>query len=183
MTCIVGLKFKNKIYMGSDSAGAAGNNLQIRADEKIFINGDFIIGFTSSFRMGQLIRYKFKPPEHKKGKNIFEYMVSDFIDGIRSCLKDGGFAGKHNEVEWAGNFLVGYRNRLFEIANDYQVAEVIDDYLSVGCGADLALGSLYSTKNWKLPYKRVIMALEAAEKYSSWVAPPFNILKKDWPDE
>ena len=64
MTCIVGILEENgDIYMGGDSAGASGNTLKIRADEKVFINENYIMGFTSSFRMGQLLRYGFMGKE------------------------------------------------------------------------------------------------------------------------
>ena len=62
MTCIVGLEHKGKVYIGGDSAGVAGYSLSVRADQKVFINGNFIFGFTSSFRMGQILRFGFNPP-------------------------------------------------------------------------------------------------------------------------
>jgi ATP-dependent protease HslVU (ClpYQ) peptidase subunit len=68
MTCIVGVNHNGNIYIGGDSAGVAGLQLQIRSDEKVFLTGDFIMGFTTSFRMGQLLRYAFSPPEHSQKK-------------------------------------------------------------------------------------------------------------------
>lgn len=99
MTCIVGLVDKGKVYIGGDSAGVNSFwDLTIRADSKVFINGPFIMGFTSSFRMGQLLRYKLKTPSRFKNdgtqKEIYEYMVTDFVDAVRQCLKDGGYASK-----------------------------------------------------------------------------------------
>ena len=40
----------------------------VEKDEKVFQNGDFLISFTSSFRMGQLLRYAFEPPEYRADK-------------------------------------------------------------------------------------------------------------------
>ena len=174
MTCIVGLLDNNNVYMGGDSAGIGGYSLQIRKDEKVFINGEFIFGFTSSFRMGQLLRYSLVPPKRYPDIDVYSFMVKDFIDAVRKCLKDGGYAKKDKEEESGGTFLVGYQGRLFEIDNDYQVAEVLQNYASCGCGLDLALGSLYSTED-KKPEERVTMALQAAEKFSAGVRSPFNI--------
>jgi ATP-dependent protease HslVU (ClpYQ) peptidase subunit len=174
MTCIVGLLDNNNIYMGGDSAGVGGYSLRIRKDEKVFINGEFIFGFTSSFRMGQLLRYSLKPPKRYQDIDIYSFMVNDFINSVRQCLKDGGYAEKDKERESGGTFLVGYQGRLFEISDDYQVAEVLDNFTSCGCGFDLALGSLYSTEGQK-PEERVLIALEAAEKFSAGVRAPFNI--------
>ena len=57
MTCIVGLVHEGTVFIGGDSAGVAGLSLVVRADEKVFRNGDFLMDFTTSFRMGQLLRY------------------------------------------------------------------------------------------------------------------------------
>jgi ATP-dependent protease HslVU (ClpYQ) peptidase subunit len=174
MTCIVGLLENGNIYMGGDSAGVGGYSLSTRKDEKVFINGEFIFGFTTSFRMGQLLRYSLDPPERYPKIDVYKFMVNDFINAVRKCLKDGGYAQKDKEEELGGTFLVGYQGRLFEIEDDYQVAEVFENYASCGCGFDLALGSLFSTEGQE-PEKRVRMALEAAAKFSAGVSPPFNI--------
>ena len=174
MTCIVGLLENGNIYMGGDSAGVGGYSLSTRKDEKVFINGEFIFGFTTSFRMGQLLRYSLDPLERYPKIDVYKFMVNDFINAVRKCLKDGGYAQKDKEEELGGTFLVGYQGRLFEIEDDYQVAEVFENYASCGCGFDLALGSLFSTEGQE-PEKRVRMALEAAAKFSAGVSPPFNI--------
>jgi len=162
--------------MGADSAGVGGYYIERRADSKVFVNGEFIIGFTTSFRMGQLLRYGFCPPKPTEGKDIFEYMVTDFVDAVRNRLKSGGFAATKDGEESGGTFLVGYRGRLFNVQNDYQVAEQFGDYAACGCGQDIALGSMFSTKG-KPTEERIRTALEAAEEYNAGVRGPFNILK------
>jgi hypothetical protein len=174
MTCIVGLVDQGKIYIGGDSAGVGGMSLIVRADEKVFINGDFIMGFTSSFRMGQLLRYSLKPPVHHPDVDLFGYMVTDFIDAVRTCLKTGGFAEKEKEVEKAGTFLVGFKGRLFKVEGDYQVGESGVPYDACGCGEDIALGAMFASPDLP-PEKRILTALEAAEQYSAGVRRPFII--------
>ena len=40
--------------------------------KKVFHNGEFIMGFTDSFRMGQLLQYKLQiPPQHEIYGNGF----------------------------------------------------------------------------------------------------------------
>lgn len=174
MTCIVGLIANDTIYMGADSAGVAGSSLQVRADQKVFVKGEFIMGFTTSFRMGQLLRYKLQIPNYQKGIDIFEYMVTSFIEAVRICLRDGGFAEKKEEKEKAGTFLVGFQGRLFRIENDYQVCETLLPYNATGCGEDIALGVLFANGHLK-PEERILQALEAAEQFSSGVRRPFII--------
>ena len=176
MTCIVGLKHEGKVFIGGDSAGVAGYDLTIRADEKVFKNGDFVMGFTSSFRMGQLLRYKFKAPYHKPEMDTFEYMVTEFIDSVRACLKNGGYSREENGEETGGQFLVGYRGELFNINPDFQVGCSTDSFDAVGSGSCVAKGSLFSTRDVMEPGKRIMDALTAAERFNAGVRGPFNIV-------
>jgi ATP-dependent protease HslVU (ClpYQ) peptidase subunit len=176
MTCIIGLKHGNHVYIGGDSAGVSGTSLEIRADKKIFKNGDFLFGFTTSFRMGELLQYKFKPPQRHPDIDVYQYMVTDFIDAVRDCLKNGGYARKDREAESGGTFIVGYCERLFVIGDDYQVGEPLLDYTAVGCGEDIAKGAMYTSGTME-PEKRILKALEAAEQFSTAVRKPFSVLK------
>lgn len=175
MTCIVGIANKGKVYIGGDSAGVSGWGLTIRKDEKVFTNGNFIFGFTSSFRMGQLIRHSFKPPEKPSHQSLDSYMVTTFIDGLRNCLKSGGFARKESESEQGGTFLVGTAGRLFKISDDYQVGEPACGFDACGCGENYALGALYATPKLE-PSHRISGALAASEAFCAGVRSPFHVL-------
>ena len=108
MTCIVGIVDKDEVIIGGDSAGVAGLNITIRKDTKVFKNGPFIMGFTSSFRMGQLLMSsKFKPSKQKARQSDYDYMITDFIDCIRKLFKTSGYLTIHNNEEAGGTFLVG----------------------------------------------------------------------------
>jgi ATP-dependent protease HslVU (ClpYQ) peptidase subunit len=174
MTCIVGLVDKGDVYIGGDSAGVAGLSLSIRADEKVFGNGPFIMGFTSSFRMGQLLRYKFAPPAQTIHQDDMEYMVTSFIDAARTCFSQNGFGDKDATI--GGTFLVGYKSKLYTVESDYQVGIPKITFDAVGCGSDLALGAMYATEGMS-PEDRINTALSAASSFSAGVAPPFIILK------
>jgi len=172
-TCIVGLEYDKGIYIGGDSAGVSGLDVSIRTDPKVFKNGPFIMGFTTSFRMGQLLMYKFEPPKRDPKKTDHEFMVTDFIDAVKKCFIDNDFGSKENNDY--GSFLVGYRGKLYIIYEDLQVGENECGYASVGCGESYALGSLFSTPKLS-PRKRIEMALNAAAEFSGGVSPPFNII-------
>jgi ATP-dependent protease HslVU (ClpYQ) peptidase subunit len=190
MTCIVGLEQDGKVYIGGDSAGVSGTNLCVRADEKLFRNGPFIIGFTTSFRMGQLLRYKLCPPVHPEEMNVDEFMTTIFIDEVRRCLRNGGYARRKEEQESAGTFMIGYRGKLFVIESDYQVGRAVDGIGAVGSGAQVAIGALHAqtattalncglcaTSQCNLTAEsKVRIALEAAERWNSAVRSPFVIL-------
>lgn len=180
MTCIVGLVHGDSVTIGGDSAGVSGWDLMVRKDEKVFVNGPCIMGFTSSFRMGQLLRYRMLVPAQRDGQATFEFMSTDFVDAVRTCLKNGGYAEKEKERESAGTFLVGYNGRLFAIHSDYQVAESVAGFDACGCGQSIAIGAMYGTgvSGDYLPRWRVLTALEAAERFSAGVRGPFNIITR-----
>ena len=180
MTCIVGLVHEGVVYMGGDSAGVGGMSLTVRADEKVFQNGEFLMGFTTSFRMGQLLRYSLKPPRRHPDDDIHQYMVVDFINAVRECLKSGGYASKGNEVESGGTFLVGYAGHLFTVDSDYQVGIPEDGFAAVGSAEDIARGSLFATQGQE-PRSRVLTALRSAERFNAGVRGPFHILPKSEP--
>lgn len=175
MTCIVGIAHEGKVYLGGDSAGVGGWESTERADKKVFVNGDFVMGFTSSFRMGQILQYAFTPEKRHPDTDVMAYMVTVFVDGVRNALKAGGYASANNN-ESGGTFLVGYAGRLFRIDSDYQVAESICGYDAVGCGDSHAKGALFAVPN--LPVgERMEMALKAAAHHSAGVRAPFNYVQ------
>ena len=178
MTCIAGIvdKKNKSVIMGGDSAGSGGNVILTRRDAKVFKNGKFLIGCTTSFRMLQLLRFSLKLPE-VKSKDIYKYMCTDFIDAVRTCFKDGGYLQKYTDGdEKGGSFLVAYKDRLFKIEDDFQVGETLNGMDAVGCGTEFALGSLYSTVDHDMsPTDRIEKALETAEFFALGVRRPFVI--------
>lgn len=161
--------------IGGDSAGVAGLSMQVRADRKIFVNGEFAMGFTTSFRMGQLLAYSLTPPKRHPDADVMRFMVTDFVDAVRNCLKAGGYARRDAEAESAGIFLIGYAGRLFKIESDYQVAESVHDFAATGCGEDYAIGTLFNNSHLG-PDERIAQALATAELFSAGVRGPFHIV-------
>ncbi len=179
MTCIVGfIDDSGDIYMGGDSAGVSGFDIRTCSNPKVFINGEFIMGYTSSFRMGQLLQYSFSPPKYisELHGDIHKYMCTEFVNSLRQCLSNGGYARNDSGEESGGFFLVGFKGRLFEIQSDFQVFECSEPYNSVGCGESFALGSLWQN-NAVYGENKVKEALKCAEYFSAGVRSPFTILK------
>jgi len=180
MTCIIGIIDKEDIYFGSDSAGVDPYYNLIKLKEpKIFCNGPFVFGYTTSFRMGQILQYSFIPPKITGRISDDKYIKTTFINSIKSTLKKHGFALLLNNKEEGGTFLLSYKNRIFKIESDYSVLESVSGFDACGCGQQIALGSLYSTSGEKNISKRILTALKAANEFSSGVCPPYHIIKKD----
>ena len=175
MTCIVGLELGGKVYIGGDSAGVSGLSLCVRADEKVFVSGPFVMGITDSFRMGNLLRYKLSPDEQSSTQTDHEFMCTTFVDAVRVCLKDGGYTTVTNGVEQGGTFLVGYRGQLYSIQPDFQVGMSASPFDAVGCGADIALGAM-SAITVNDPTARIEQTLAIAERHCAGVRGPFRVV-------
>lgn len=184
MTCIVGFADGKRMILAGDSAGVGGYDITIRNDPKVFIvrqvkGPDVLIGFTSSFRMGQLLM-ALQVPRDKVGDPL-GFMIQQFVPAVRKLFADGGFLSKENGREEGGKFLVGYRGKLFTIDGDFQVGEPADQYDSIGCGESFALGAMdimLSQKGMD-PEKALLAALQIAEKRSGGVRSPFRMVSVD----
>ena len=175
MTCIIGLADAGKVYIAGDSAAVADWDMQICKNPKVFVNGEFVFGYTDSFRMGQLLQYSLVPPRRHPDTDVLRYMVTDFIDAVRACFRDAGFAQRDCEVESGGNFLVGYQGRLFEVQRNYQILENVEGVAAIGCGYQVALGALLALRS-RYPGERALLALDIVEKCNAGVCGPFHIL-------
>ncbi|MEM8961752.1 MAG: hypothetical protein AAGD38_09750 [Acidobacteriota bacterium] len=189
MTCIVGVIDGASVVLGADSAGTMGHRLQIRTDKKVFRQGPYQVGFTTSFRMGQILRYHTELPHPPENEAELEpFMVKEVVTAVRHTFAEQGFAkiGRFTDQnvteegqELGGAFLVGVSGQLFEIQSDFQVARLETPYAAIGHGAPIALGALHAlTSSAHLtPHERARRALEAAETYSSSVRRPFHLVE------
>ena len=175
MTCALGLAVDGKVYIGADSASVDGWETRQTALPKVFRRDGFLIAYTTSFRMGQLLQHHVAIPLQAEDCDDMSYMVCTFIESVRGCLKDCGFSEVDNNQESGGSFLVGYRGRLYSVAPDFQVNEMAAGVDAIGCGRQYALGAIRVLRHLP-PEERIARALDVAAHYSGAVIPPFNIL-------
>ena len=183
MTCIVGYVENGNVYIAGDSAGVAGQNIKIRKDTKVFRKENpsgkpMILGYTTSFRMGQILRFGFPIPEIPEYMDPYEYMCTVFIDSLIETFTDKKYAKVAENVTTGGNFLVGFEGKLFQIYGDFQVEESAEVFDATGCGAHYALGAMHQLQKMKiLPRTKLIRALKTASYFSTGVAAPFNCVE------
>lgn len=177
MTCIVGIKHEEKVYIGGDSLGSAGYSKTVRSDEKVFKKSDMIFGFTSSYRMGNIIRYCLSIPQRPEDIDDMTYLVAHFIPALICSFSSNGYLQKKNEQHSGGTFLLGYRKELYKIDTDFQVGKSVLNYDACGCGEDYAKGALHVANLYQYtPEQKIELALKAAEEHSGGVGGPFTIV-------
>jgi len=183
MTCIVGLEYEKGVIIGGDSAGVADGRIQLMTTPKVFKLAHMLIGYTWSFRMGQIIQYSSDVPKITPSDSNYKYLINDFIPFLRGIFKDAGWLKTEDERDEGGEFLIGIRGQLFKIEWNFSVLRMSDGYNAVGSGAPYALGTLYILKEKVNEFSDVIeppsyivnLALQAAAHYSTSVSAPFVI--------
>lgn len=174
-------KANDCVWIGADSLGSNGYTKAVEHQSKVFRHDIFknvIMGSTTTFRHIDLLKYAtdlFDELDLYKNTIIdHKYMVTEFIPRVIE-LFDGGI--KSDENERGADFIVGVRNKLFRVQNDYSVLEPEAGICVVGCGEQVAMGSLLTTQKMKLPIpEKIEMALCAAEEYACGVQSPFRII-------
>lgn len=169
MSCVVGIVKDKKVWLGAESCASTGDGeRKYNKLQKIFKNGPYLIAFVGNVRPGQVIMPNWKPPKD----------VKDFPDSLIEIFTEKGCIGVDSEdqtVMQSTNFLIAFKNRLYEILIDFQMNE-IDTYTAIGSGSDFATGSLHTTSSMNFtPEKRIKIALDAAVYHSTACAGPYII--------
>lgn len=177
MTCIVGVKYNKKVYIGGDSAMTNQIGQQsLSAESKVFINGKVAFGICGSPKVINPLMLA-KLPKRKFGQNIREFVSKELIPSIQNALREGGcvIESKEHGEHFEGAMLLGYEGNLYRLESNFQIITDAHGFDSVGSGADIAIGSLHATKKLN-PRQRILKALQASAIGNSGVRPPFNII-------
>lgn len=141
MTCIISFFNNDRIVLAGDKIGVSGNFKAIIKEPKVFFNCDFMIGYTTSFRMGQLLNHTWKPTKRKKDQSVENYIYVDTIGSIRKLFEENWFFDKTKEDDW-GIFILCYENKIFKVHTDMTITESMDHIAVCGSGREVAKGAL-----------------------------------------
>lgn len=179
MTVIIGIKEKNgDVLIGADTQASNGSYRVNRKDPKIFEQGQYVVGFTTSYRYGQIIRHQALLPEPKPGYKDYD-LICEIVESIRAKTTEFGFNKVDNNQVEGGRLLIAWHGNLFKIDDDYQYSEFQDDYFAIGSGYQFALGSLCESDGSRNTYDRLRQALYAAYKFNPHVGKGNIIYKID----
>jgi ATP-dependent protease HslVU (ClpYQ) peptidase subunit len=175
MSCVIGLAQRRRVYIGADSGAVGSRFIRTTNLPKVFRRGPFLIGYVGSFRMGQVLEHYLDVPAQAPDEGEMTYMVTRFIDAVRDLLRAKGVMSIDHHKETGGQFLVGYRGRLYSVNSDFHVGDMADGFDAIGSGAVVALGALMALEGLA-PRERITRALEIAAYYIVDVYPPFRVL-------
>lgn len=183
MSVVVAIKENGVTYMAADtqvSFGDSKRHLKSDSLQKVWAVTDTpncIMGGVGLARDLNLIRYCTSEliPEASVLKNeinvgtIMLNTVPAIFESIRTYTQL--VTGCDKDIPISSEFLLAYKDKIFDIAPDGTVEEV-EDYIAIGSGADAALGSLKHTIDEPI-YDRLIKALDAASESNLYVSEPY----------
>jgi len=133
MTCIVGLQTDDGVYMAADSVAWSRHEASTVLHPKIFPVGELLIGYTSTFRFGQLLQYRLDMPEHVPGETDMQFLMN-VVTNIRKLLEEAKHATVSNSVAEGGQALIAYRGQLYCLQTDFSIIAYKEPMDGVGSG-------------------------------------------------
>lgn len=176
MTTILGIEHADGALLAADSMGSGGGSADTCVPSKLIRHGEIILGFTGSFRMGDLLRYHLEL-EPVPRSDMPRHIVTSVIPAIRAVYKDHGLATDNGGADACGALLIALRGRVYEVCPDYQVNRSAFGYNAVGSGSMVALGALSASAGTHMsPQTRAKAALVAAQKHATGTRPPWRFM-------
>lgn len=182
MTCIIATINNGKVHMLGDRLGSNGFTKEIYLkNDKVFKVEDFIIGYTTSFRMGQILQYSWQPPKHSKDDSDDEYFYKHVISSLKKTFAANDFGHKDKTEFNGGNFLIGWKGRIFEIQDNLSALEY-SNHASVGSGCYHAVAAMQAMKNFNIladdPESLMKNALHIAADCTTGVSKEYNYISE-----
>lgn len=137
MTCVIALVKHDRIHMMGDKMSSGEGLKNITKRPKVFKKEGFIVGYSGSFRIGQLLEFTWNPPKILVGTDFDTFMYKTVVDSLKECMVADG-SSSETEGE---SLLLGYQGVLYELQEDYSLFE-LENYGAVGCGWLSALSAL-----------------------------------------
>ena len=190
MTIIIGIKDKKNTYLATDSQWTKG---QIKGKcDKIFVKELKVIDSdgqikniekiyfaeTGDLVNGEWVKYVFDLPDKLDTETDIEYLINSLCYNLRKNMLNTGLIEEINsKVKTNIWFTIVYNKKIYQINNRCGLFIPKEDYVVDGSGEEIALGSLYTTKNSKLTVKeRIKLAVESCDYHSIYVDGEVNIV-------
>lgn len=173
MTCIAVVRQDNKIYMAGDRGVSDDDTIGVCSSPKVWKKDGYLFGYAGSMD-GDRIRHLFVPPQPDSRVNIDKFMYGKFLKALRKFYEEW-WVDVSNTSDFG--MIICVKGKIYEHnASDMSLTQYDSDYLAMGSGGQLALGSLHATKNQKDPRKRANNAVQAAISHSTTCRGPIDIV-------
>jgi ATP-dependent protease HslVU (ClpYQ) peptidase subunit len=175
MTCIVAVRdtIDNKIWMAGDRGISDDNSIAVGSSPKIWKKEGYLFGYAGSMD-GDRIRHLFVPPQFEGRGSVDKFMYSRFLKSLRKFYEEW-WVDTTSTADFG--MIICVRGKMYEHSSgDMSLTQYEQDYLAMGSGGDIAMGSLYATQKTKDTRKRAVASVQAAINHSPSCKGPIDIL-------
>lgn len=172
MTIIVGIEHPGGVTLAADSQGTAGSAYMVELEtpklvRKSTAGYEAILGYTGSFRMGQVLHYN-GWPKRAVTKDVDRWMATHYVDHVRKQFSKAGWLSKSHEREEGGRWLFAVANRLYVVEETFQVLRNACGFAACGSGSAYALGALHTMGLDEIHHDPARAAERAVEAAIAW---------------
>jgi len=168
MTVIAAFDGKDRYWIASDSVGTDGI-MKYELGKKLIKKGNYIIGFSWSYRVADIIKECTDLPEAINGIKD----VRILRDIIKAILMDDNLINNndhHNDCKGPNghplDVIIISPSGIYTLEGDYQIHRIPDGYIACGAGTEIAMGVLYGCKETGVDGKSAVkLAVKAAIKH------------------
>lgn len=184
MTCIVGLEYNKEVYLCGDRAASTIEVITVNRAPKVYKKYTkkkrvpVVIGWAGAFLFGNVLQYKYVPPDIKPGMTPDEYMYHLLVKDLRKCMVDNHY----NPEDDPGYAMVGVGGKLFMLQEDFSVLHNEIGYAAIGGGSSFAMGAMKAL--WKDdgsldPKEFLTKAIDSSATFSPTVRGPFDFISTE----
>lgn len=155
MTTIIGVQRRHGFTLAADSLTVAGDRrYEHKNIKKITEIGDYVLAGAGVSRYCDIILYGWQPPKYDNSEPYI-FMVSKFIPEMRKAHEETGYTLRDED---SFEFIIGLKNDLYYVGNDYSVLKTKTNMYGIGSGAAYALGAVSAGAD-------IVQAVKIASKY------------------
>lgn len=165
MTCIVGVKQDNRVWLACDGEMTWG--WERHEVSKLIHTGELLLAWTGLGAVTITLQHRLGAPLVPEGQ-AEHYLSVILPDAIRSALKDNELWDEgRGQVRKGGALIVGFREHLISYDSHLAAYPATRDFVAHGSGGAVALGSLATTDELDLSGPdRALMAVQAASVWA-----------------
>ncbi|HBN4943549.1 TPA: hypothetical protein L2Y74_001326 [Escherichia coli] len=197
MTCIIAHTDGVTSFIAGDKLGSNGFTKSVQTEPKVFekefikINDDagltrtkeiMAIGYTTSFRMGQLLTYSLNLPQQDANETFPQYLVLKVIPIIRQMFKEEWGSRDPSQEVGGGQFIILHNHTIYEVQEDFSVLQPKTRITAVGSGTYHAIAAMQAyievENESKVPlHERIKSIFKIVSDNVTSVSSEFDVLK------
>lgn len=196
MTCIIAHNDGVSSFIAGDKLGSNGFTKTVQTEPKVF-EKEFIklhddgltrtkevmaLGYTTSFRMGQLLNYNLNLPEQDASQTFSQYLVLKVIPIIRQMFKEEWGARDASQDVGGGQFIILHNHTIYEVQEDFSVLQPKTRITAVGSGTYHAIAAMQAyieveNESKKPLHERIKSIFKIVSDNVTSVSEEFDVLK------